>query len=169
MYERGIEHQNDRDGLKTDSPMIKHYFDQHSDEELSEMKFGARIIKQARTAFNRQIGESVAIQSNKNHHLLNSKSEYNRCALPRLSAKLGEVTLASLEKEKKAEKEEEDALKKKIRELRKRMGEKRRENPSMQEQPASKRRKIKEGYKRVIQEQKKQEKRRRQKRKKRMH
>ena len=91
--------------------------------------------------------------------MLNSKSDYNRCALPRLSAKLGEVTLASLEKEKKAEKEEEEALRKKIRELRKKMGEKRRESPSMQDQPAAKRRKVKEGYKRVIQEQKKQEKR----------
>ena len=68
----------------------------------------------------------MAIQSNKSHHLLNSKSEYDRCALPRLSVKLGEVTLASLEKEKKAEKEEEDALRNKIRKLRKRMGEKRR-------------------------------------------
>ena len=68
----------------------------------------------------------MAIQSNKSHHLLNSKSEYDRCALPRLSVKLGEVTLASLEKEKKAEKEEEDALRNKIRKLWKMMGEKRR-------------------------------------------
>ena len=39
LYDRGIEHQNDRDGQKTDSHMIKHYCDQHSDEELSEMRF----------------------------------------------------------------------------------------------------------------------------------
>ena len=142
MYKRGLEHQNDRDGLKADSHMIKHYFDKHSEEELRDMKFGARILKQARTAFNRQIRESVAIQSNIGHHLLNSKREYNRCALPRLSAKLGEVTLASLEKEKKAEKEEEEALRRKIRELRIRMSEKRRETPSMLDQPAAKRRRM---------------------------
>ena len=105
LYERGLEHQRDRDELKADSHMIKHYFDKHAEEDLGDMRFGARILKQARTAFNRQIGESVAIQSSKNHHLLNSKSEYNRCALPRLTAKLGEVTLSSLEKEKREEKE----------------------------------------------------------------
>ena len=138
MYERALEPQRDRDELKSDSHMIKHYFDRHSDGKLNEMVFGARILKQARTAFNRQIGESVAIQSSKSHHLLNSKSEYNRCALPRLSAKLGEVTIASLEKEKKDEKEQEDALKRKIRELKKRMGEGRREIPSLKEQPAPK-------------------------------
>ena len=86
--------------LKPDSHMVKHYFDQHQEEEIEDMRFGARIVKQARTAFNRQIGESVVIQNSKGHHILNSKSEYNRCALPRLTAKLGEVTLASLEKEK---------------------------------------------------------------------
>ena len=96
LYERGLEHLRDKEEIKPDSHMIKHYFDIHADEELEDMKFGARIVKQTRTAFNRQIGESVAIQSNKDHHLLNSKSEYNRCALPRLTAKLGEVTLSSL-------------------------------------------------------------------------
>ena len=117
LYERGLEHLRDKEELKADSHMIKHFFDQHSEEQLEDMKFGARIVKQARTAFNRQIGESVAIQSNKHHHLLNSKSEYNRCALPRLSAKLGEVSLSSLEKEKKLEKEQEDELRRKIRNL----------------------------------------------------
>ena len=81
---------------------------------MEKMIFGARIVKQARSAFNRQIGESVVIQSNKHHHLLNSKSEYNRCALPRLTANLGEASLSSLklslEKEQREEKEKEDDL-----------------------------------------------------------
>ena len=119
--------------------MIKHYFDKHHEEDLEKMKFGARIIKQARSAFNRQIGECVAIQSNKYHHLLNSKSEYNRCALPRLSAKLGRVTLASLEKEKREEKEKEDELRKKIRNLRVKFSEKRRWEIKEKAQPATKR------------------------------
>ena len=117
----------DRDELKADSHMIKHFFDKHSTEDVEDMRFGAKILKQAKTAFNRQIGESVAIQSSKNHHLLNSKSEYNRCALPRLTAKLGEVTLSSLEKEKREEKEKEEELRKKIRDLKMRINEKRRE------------------------------------------
>ena len=113
--------------------MIKQYFDKHSEEEIGDMKFGARILKQTRAAFNRQIGEIEAIQSSKHHQLLNSKIEYNRCALPRLSAKLKEVTLASLENEKREEKDQEDEFKRKIRDLKKRMGDKRREKPSMQE------------------------------------
>ena len=72
-----------------------------SKEELEKMKFGARIIKPARTAFNRQVCESVQIQENAaRHEILNSKSEYNRCALPRL----GEVTVDKLEKMKNEEK-----------------------------------------------------------------
>merc|ERR1711867_410265 len=103
---------------------MKHYFEKHSEEEIEEMRFGGRIIRQARSAFNHQIGESVEIQNNKHHYLLNSKSEYNRCALPRLSAKLGERTLDKLEKEKKEEKEKERDMQKKIRDLKMRMNRK---------------------------------------------
>ena len=159
IYERGLEHLRDKEEIKADSHMIKHFFDKHSEEELEDMKFGVRILKQAKTAFTRQIGESVAIQSNKGHYLLNSKSEYNRCALPRLSAKLGEVTIASLEKEKKEEKEQEEELRKKIRALKVKMSEKRRENPGQKDQPAPKKRKLAEGYKRVLHKEQKAEKR----------
>ena len=59
---------------------------------MEEMKFGGRIVDKPRTAFNRQISESVTIQRQKKKNIiLNSKSEYNRCALPRLTANLGEV------------------------------------------------------------------------------
>ena len=89
MYERGLEHQRDLAELKPESHMLKHFLEHHAEEELEKMKFGARIIKTARTAFNRQIGESVYIQENASKHfILNSKSEYNRCALPRLTTKL---------------------------------------------------------------------------------
>ena len=99
MYEHGLEHQRDLEELKIESHMLKHYFDQHAGEELSKMKFGGKIIKQTKSAFNRHICESVHIQENaKQHFILNSKSEYNRCALPRLTTKLGEITMDKLEK-----------------------------------------------------------------------
>ena len=88
IYERGLEHLRDLEELKTDSHMLKHFCEMHTGEEIKDMKFGCRILKQSQTAFNRQINESVEIQSNNFHYILNSKSEYNRCALPRLSAKL---------------------------------------------------------------------------------
>ena len=62
FYERALEHQRDLDELKLDSHMMKHYFDKHSTEDVEKMKFGGRIVRQARSAFNRQIGESVEIQ-----------------------------------------------------------------------------------------------------------
>ena len=52
-----------------------------------------RILKSTRTDFERQILESVAIQKNRNNNIMNNKTEYNRCALPRLTAKLGEKDL----------------------------------------------------------------------------
>jgi hypothetical protein len=51
------------------------------------------ILKSTKTAFERQILESVIIQKNRNHRLMNNKAEYNRCALPRLTTKLGEKEL----------------------------------------------------------------------------
>ena len=77
MYERGLEHLRDYEELKPDSHMVKHFCDNHLEEDMKEVRFGCRIVKQSRTAFNRQINESVEIQSNSNHYILNSKSEYN--------------------------------------------------------------------------------------------
>merc|ERR1712240_659110 len=104
MYERGLEHLRDLSEMKAQGHMLKHFFEHHEEEELSNMKFGARIVKAARTAFNRQVCESVHIQENAaRHEILNSKSEYNRCALPRLTAKLGEMTMDKIEKLKNEE------------------------------------------------------------------
>ena len=141
--------------MKSDSHMLKHFFHKHQEEELEDMKFGARIIRQSKSAFNRQISESVIIQNNTpHHHILNSKSEYNRCALPRLTAKLGGKSLDSLEKEKLEEKEQERVLLRTIRDLRvkreKKRGLERREPLRLQDQPAMKKRRITEKeYKRV--------------------
>ena len=122
--------------------MLKHYFEKHAEEDLENMRFGARIIDKPRTAFNRQISESVAIQHQKQKSfLLNSKSEYNRCALPRLTANLGEIPVEKLEKRKREEKEEEKQLQGKIRDLRIKISKTRRETPREIEQPAKKKRK----------------------------
>ena len=160
IYERGLEHITALEEMKPDSHMLKHYFDEHGEEEVEEMIFGVRILKQASSAFNRQIAESVEIQNNLGHNILNSKSEYNRCALPRLTAKLNQKSLDKLEKEQKEEKEQEKILMRKIRDLKVQRSEKRRDKPGRKEQPAEKRRKISgEGHIRVINEKKDTEKR----------
>ena len=73
IYERGLEHLRDYEELKPDSHMVKHYCEYHMEEDMEKVRFGCRIIKQSRTAFNRQINESVEIQNNGHHFILNSK------------------------------------------------------------------------------------------------
>ena len=72
--------------------MLRHLIDAHEEEEeeWGEIEWGMRIIRSTPTAFKRQILESVKIQAARDHHILNAKAEYNRCALPRLTAKLGD-------------------------------------------------------------------------------
>ena len=117
-FERGLEHQHDCEQLKPSSHMLKHILDKHDGKPPGYIKFLRKAVKFRKSAFERQIQEAVLIQANRDHHLLNSKSEYNRCALPRLGTKLGERET----KEKRAEVEEEERkeqeLEVKIRTLR---------------------------------------------------
>ena len=52
----------DFDGMKLDSYILKHYVEEHREEEMEKMEFRMRILKEARTAFERQIAESVQVQ-----------------------------------------------------------------------------------------------------------
>ena len=94
--ERGLEHQNDIKACKTSSHMVRHLLAEHEEEEerWDQVQFGMRIVRSTRTAFERQILESVIIQKKRKHHIMNNKSEYNHCALPRLTAMLGRKNLA---------------------------------------------------------------------------
>ena len=161
VYERGLEHLRDCEELKKDSHMVKHYFDQHEGEEIEKMEFGMKVLKACRSAFTRQISESVQIQTNKKNHLiLNSRSEYNRCALPRLTAKLGDQTWDKIEKIKRQEKLEELELERKIRNMKVKNSKDRREVLGRQDQPAPKKRRTgDQTYKRVLYEEKNPEKR----------
>ena len=82
VYERGIEHQNDIPACKTSSNMLRHLLAEHEEEEecWEKIEFRMRVIKSTRSAFDRQILESVTIQKKRKHHIMNNKAEYNRCA-----------------------------------------------------------------------------------------
>ena len=71
---------------------------------------------------------------------MNNKSEYNRCALPRLTAKLGERELQTWREEDKQELEKEATIEEKIR-LRKKERAKRRAQASRRMEPGHPRRK----------------------------
>ena len=92
--------------------MLRHLLTVHEEEEWDEIKFGMKILK---TAFERQILESVLIQKARVHKIMNNKSEYNRCALPRLTAKLGERDMERWREEDRLEHQQEATIEEKIR------------------------------------------------------
>ena len=51
LYERGLEHQRDLQEMKKDSHMLKHFFEKHAEENLEDMKFGAKILRKSSSAF----------------------------------------------------------------------------------------------------------------------
>ena len=82
-----------------------------------------RILKSTKSAFNRQIAESVIIQQKrKGNTILNAKSEYNRCALPWLTAKLGERDLEKWRETDRKEAADEATVEEKIRMRKKEKG-----------------------------------------------
>ena len=118
-YERGIEHQEDLKYLRVNSHILKHMLEVHPEVKLKDVRFGMRVKSQFRSALERQVSEAVEIHQTKRkgYTILNSKSEYSRCTLPRLkveenSKELLETLLGEREKEK--------ITKEKIRNLKKR-------------------------------------------------
>ena len=70
--------------------MLKHIVEVHEGERIEDIEFHARILKYTRTPRERQIRESTMIQESRTqNNILNSKAEYNRCSLPRLTTKMG--------------------------------------------------------------------------------
>ena len=99
-----------------------------------------------RSAFERQIEEAVAIEkvSKLDNEILNSKSEYNNCTLPRLVTRIGDPDkeFREYEKEQKMRKEKDDKIEEEIRTLRKSRNKARMRTEKGQ--PAQKRRKMEE-------------------------
>ena len=85
--------------------------------------------------------ESVEIQESRHHHLLNSRSEFNRCAVPRLMCKLGDKTFKKHEQEMELDMAREETQVYKIRELIKARNKERGQRLNRKD-PAAKRRKL---------------------------
>ena len=119
-YERLGEHVKARENVSTTSHMLKHMLDMHEGKEMENVEFRAKVMKHARTAYERQIFESVSIQSNREkHYMLNSKAEFNRCAIPRFMLKLGEREMKEEREKQEEDKKKDEALEARIRELKK--------------------------------------------------
>jgi hypothetical protein len=80
--------------------MIKHWATQHP--ELKEVpKFSFKVVASFRDALTRQVSEAVRIEM-RGQGVLNSKSEYSRCKLPRLTIDIEEWQKKKKEGEKAA-------------------------------------------------------------------
>ena len=105
-FERGWEHLNDLATLKSSSHMLKHCITHHENQDMGQVRFGMKVIQYSKSSFERQIRESVQIQyERKEHNILNSRSEYNRCSLPRICTQVGEGQFENYNKELEAEKQ----------------------------------------------------------------
>ena len=87
------------------------------------------------------MSESVEIRNNTKHNILNSKGEYNRCALPRLGLKIGTKEYSTAKEDEEREEEKERNIEEKIRMMRKAAG-KKTHGRQRKEDPAPKRRKL---------------------------
>jgi hypothetical protein len=84
--------------------MLKHMVDQHEGDDFDKVEFRMKAVKFHKTAFERQVYESVKIQNIREHHdILNSKAEFNRCAIPRLGLKMGDSETRERKKMKRQE------------------------------------------------------------------
>ena len=86
LYERGKEHWRGFENKSEDSHIYKHHQIHHGGE--GSPSFHLRAIGYMRTALSRQIAEAVRIQHWGEDIVLNSKTEFNRCRIGRLT--LGE-------------------------------------------------------------------------------
>ena len=93
--ERGAQHDRDYKSKKEDSHMFKHLSECHNDDKIDDVRFGMSVIKQHFSSFSRQVQESVLIFLDP--HVLNSKSMYNRCQVPRLSVMVGDQVANDLD------------------------------------------------------------------------
>ena len=101
VFERAQEHWSDRMGQKEDSHMVKHWLDEHTD--LPEPPpFKIKVISSFRDSLTRQISESVRIDL-RGGGVLNSKTEYSRCRLPRLTVDMDEWRSKKTEEKKSLE------------------------------------------------------------------
>ena len=105
IFERAGEHLRDAQSQKEDSHMFKHWKTAHPDLPEAPV-FTIKVVASFQDALSRQLSEAVRIDL-RGSNVINSKSEYSRCRVPRLRIdkeewKVDEQKDAKDEKKKKA-------------------------------------------------------------------
>ena len=88
-YERGQEHLKDLEFKRPKSHYLRHAVEFHSNVPPESLKFKMKVLSSHRTSFERQIREAVLIDYYSGPMLMNSKLEYTRCSLPKMSINMG--------------------------------------------------------------------------------
>ena len=83
LAERAAEHWQDYRAGAEDSHIYKHQVIHHGG--AGSPNFHLRPVRFCRTALSRQVGEAIRIKRRGEGVLLNSKTEFNRCQITRLS------------------------------------------------------------------------------------
>ena len=115
IYERSKEHMSDREGLKEESHQVKHWLTDHQDLQAPP-RFRFKLVRKFNDPMSRQLAEAVRIEL-RGASILNSKSEYTRCRVPRLRIDLegwkeNMVKEPSIQKDTYREEDAKRALKK---------------------------------------------------------
>ena len=110
LYERGKEHWKSFKTRAEDSHILKHQELHHGGQ--GEPKFLLRPIKFLTTALTRQLSEAVRIQRLGEDVVLNSRGEYNRCTIGRLTLNEDNKKKdnVNIEKDNKKKKQAEDNI-----------------------------------------------------------
>ena len=103
LAERSEDHWKSFSGGNPDNHILKHHQIHHGG--VGSPNFIMRMVRQYPTALRRQVGEAVRIKR-RGEAVLNSKAEYNRCSITRLT--LPDRTLLPTIQQEEEEKPKED-------------------------------------------------------------
>ena len=72
--------------MEEDSHLLKQYLVKHKAIRMDEMKYSIRVKASFNSAIERQVAEAVSndFEKRKGKIIMNSRSEYNQCSLPRI-------------------------------------------------------------------------------------
>ena len=95
LRERAKEHWEDLKSRNEDSHMLKHQVEVHGGDEKADFIF--KVVKYHQTALSRQVGEATRIRRRcGDGRILNSRGEFNRCKISRLTLNMEEYEDQSL-------------------------------------------------------------------------
>ena len=97
MYERGKEHRKDGKDKAEDSHQWKHWALEHPGLD-GDPQFRFKIVSSFSDPLTRQLAEAVRIER-RGPEILNSRSEFSRCRVPRLRLDMETWTKSSLQEE----------------------------------------------------------------------